>query len=53
MGAPTLAVLMLLVGLGSLYLFIQPEVRRLFSSLNLALIVPAIFIALWLFWWGS
>jgi hypothetical protein len=53
MGAPSVTVLILLVGLGGLYVFIQPEVRRLFSSLSLALIVPAICIALWWYWWGT
>jgi hypothetical protein len=53
MGAPFVAVVTLLFGLGGLYLFIQPEVRRLFSGLSLALIVPAICIALWWYWWAT
>ena len=53
MAAPVVAVLALLFGLGGLYLFIQPEVRRLFSSLSLALIIPAICIALWWYLWGT
>jgi hypothetical protein len=53
MGAQPVAVLILLFGLGLFYLFIQPEVRRLFSGLSLALIIPAICLALWWVWWGT
>jgi hypothetical protein len=53
MGAPVVAILILLFGLGGFYVLIQPEVRRLFSSLSLALIVPAICIALWWYLWGA